>query len=71
MNTQDKIVIATADLNALRIAVQRIGTALRTMKKEDTDEILRSVLIDAALRDQDAALDVFERIGNNKLEAVA
>ncbi len=71
MKTQDKTVIATADLNALRTAVQRIGTALRTMKKDDTDEILRSVLLDAALRDQDASLDVFERIDGSKLSAVA
>lgn len=72
MHNQNKVVvIATSDLNALRIAVQRIGTALRTMNKGDTDEILRSVLLDAALRDQDAALDVFERIDGSELSAVA
>ncbi len=71
MSSQDKTVIASSDLKALRTAVQRIGTALRTVKKEDTDEILRSVLFDAALWDQDAALDVFERIDGSKLSAVA
>lgn len=71
MSTQNKIVIATVDLNALRTAVQRIGATLRTMTKEDTDGILRSVLLDAVLRDQDAALDAFERIDGSKLSAAA
>ena len=71
MSSQDKTVIASSDLSALRTAIYRLGTALRTMKKEDTDEVLQSVLIDAALRDQDAALDVFERIDGSKLSAAA
>jgi hypothetical protein len=71
MSSQDMTVVASTDLKALRTAVYRIGTALRTMKKDDTDEILRSVLLDAALRDQDAALDVFESIDGSKLSAAA
>jgi len=70
MNSQDMTVIASSDLEALRTALCRIGTALHALEKEDTDEILRSVLLDAALRDKDAALDVFERLDESEPSAV-
>ncbi len=69
MNSQDMTVIASSDLNALRTAICRIGEALRTMEREDTEELLRSVLFDAALRNQDAAMDVLERIDEGEPSA--
>ena len=64
MEKKGKIVIESMELDTLHAAIVRIGTALRHTK-ESADEMLRLVLIDSAINDQDHALDALERINES------
>lgn len=72
MHNQDEVtVIPITDLSALRTAIRRIGEALHTMGREDTGELLREILFDAAQRNQNDAMDVLERIDESEPNTVA